>query len=306
MNTISCGVNGITFRHKDAPRVAKLKPTGKVEIKPEVDNPDDPYALAVYWHGKKLGYIPRDDEQNEYSPQRWVIQQIMQNKPITAEVREYRYFDKKAGWNDDHQGKLQCVKITINNGEKDEGQRLDDKSGYFRDGKRFMSITKFLDQYLPQDFEGLMRWAFKFGSYEKYMAELNTLAAAGDALHAEAEFGLRGEKVTHEGLQNFLAHHKPKLIASEQTVYDEDIQVAGTYDALVEIGGKRIIIDWKSSKAVRDKHRLQVAFYAKNANVDEAWVVALGAKTKQGYSVSKVNIDREYNRIEIMREFSKA
>ena len=37
-----------------------LKVGQKLELRPEFDSPMDPNAVAIYFEGTKLGYIPRD------------------------------------------------------------------------------------------------------------------------------------------------------------------------------------------------------------------------------------------------------
>ena len=41
-----------------------LKPGARLEMVAEPDNPHDPSAIALYFEGKRLGYIPADH--NEY------------------------------------------------------------------------------------------------------------------------------------------------------------------------------------------------------------------------------------------------
>lgn len=53
-----------------------------------------------------------------------------------------------------------------------------------------------------------------------------------------------------------------KWLESEVFVFSEWLQVAGTFDAICEIGGKKYLIDFKSSKAVYDEYLLQVCAYA--------------------------------------------
>lgn len=96
-----------------------------------------------------------------------------------------------------------------------------------------------------------------------------------------------------EGFLNWHKKWNPVLIATETTVYDHDLMVAGTFDAKFKINppkGDEIVVavDWKSSKAVRKKHKMQVGFYGYIEDADEAWVVALGADNKQKYSLTKL------------------
>lgn len=48
------------FRHHAAPALWRaLRPGAPLGLRAERDNPHDPQAVAVYWHGHKLGYLPR-------------------------------------------------------------------------------------------------------------------------------------------------------------------------------------------------------------------------------------------------------
>ena len=48
------------FQHWDgALALPKLKPGKRLKLKTEPDNPYDPQAVALYYKGAKLGYVPR-------------------------------------------------------------------------------------------------------------------------------------------------------------------------------------------------------------------------------------------------------
>lgn len=48
------------FRHHAAPALwAALQSGAQLNLTAEQDNPHDPQAVAVYWRGCKLGYLPR-------------------------------------------------------------------------------------------------------------------------------------------------------------------------------------------------------------------------------------------------------
>lgn len=50
------------FRHHAAPQVwSALSRGSRLRLQPERDNPHDPDAVAVYWRGAKLGYLPRGE-----------------------------------------------------------------------------------------------------------------------------------------------------------------------------------------------------------------------------------------------------
>ena len=50
------------YRHHAAPQLLPLLKTGTpLTLAAESDNPHDPGAVAVYWEGSKLGYLPRTE-----------------------------------------------------------------------------------------------------------------------------------------------------------------------------------------------------------------------------------------------------
>lgn len=50
------------FRHHDAPTLwAGLQADDLITLMREVENPHDPDAVALYWKGRKLGYLPRGE-----------------------------------------------------------------------------------------------------------------------------------------------------------------------------------------------------------------------------------------------------
>jgi len=50
------------FRHHAAPRLwAALGPDARLSLVREPDNPEDPRAVALYWRGQKIGYLPRGE-----------------------------------------------------------------------------------------------------------------------------------------------------------------------------------------------------------------------------------------------------
>ena len=62
-------------------------------------------------------------------------------------------------------------------------------------------------------------------------------------------------------LRHFIDFFKPRIVGVEQRVYSPSLKVAGTYDALLEIDGQLVLIDWKTSKRIYDSHHLQSAAY---------------------------------------------
>lgn len=107
------------------------------------------------------------------------------------------------------------------------------------------------------------------------------MLAAGDigtAVHAIAEwYVLHGEGMTdeeHEALyarvdpgavemiwrfEDFLKDHTPTFLATEMTVANLTEGYAGTLDAIMDIGGRTLIVDYKTGKGVYPEAALQLA-----------------------------------------------
>lgn len=95
-------------------------------------------------------------------------------------------------------------------------------------------------------------------------------ADRGTLIHAIAEAHIEGRPLpdfTDEELpyaaafEDFLTDWQPEFLAVETTVYDPDLCVAGTFDALALIDGEAWVLDWKSSSAIYPEVALQLAFY---------------------------------------------
>jgi hypothetical protein len=95
-------------------------------------------------------------------------------------------------------------------------------------------------------------------------------ADRGTLIHAIAEAHIEGRPLpdfTDEELpyalafEAFLTEWEPEFIEVETTVYDPDLCVAGTFDALAVIEGEHFVLDWKSSKDIYPEVALQLAFY---------------------------------------------
>lgn len=51
-------------RYWDAPLVIKKIDVGDtINLVPEPDNPEDYNAIALYWNGTKIGYVPRSENE---------------------------------------------------------------------------------------------------------------------------------------------------------------------------------------------------------------------------------------------------
>ena len=286
MKTIKTSIVGTTFRHKDDPSVKDIRPEGEVQLVCEKENKYDDRAVAVYWKEKKIGYIGREKEENEYNPQAMIREQWEDNIKLSAKIVECKYLEEK-DWNNEGRGVFMGALIEITT----EGRF------YPVGDEQYISISTLLKEY-PQSIDNVIRWAFsKASTYEEYEEILQEYSDNGTQRHEDMEKFL----IDAEG-HPFIDKYNPTVIDLEQRVDDHELKISGRYDAFVIIDGKRILIDWKSSKSVQKKHKTQVGWYAKMKEADEAWIVCLGAHNKQGYSVCKsVDIDKEYERVRLLK-----
>ena len=64
-----------------------------------------------------------------------------------------------------------------------------------------------------------------------------------------------------QAMQQWRSDYEPRPVALENVVYSRTLGCAGTFDALMEIDGKRVIVDYKTG-GVYDDHAIQLAAYA--------------------------------------------
>ena len=293
--------------------VKTLRPVvgSAVKLVAEPDNKHDKNAVAVYWNKHKLGYVPSIKTLQETS---------LHHKIGT--VLSYGYTeDGGNNWNDDHKGKLGSVKIGLGKAEVE-----DDFSPAVGQLKpRISSILSYFNY--TGNVDGLIRWAFQNAdSFDGYKDALQKTADKGTDVHNAIESYIKdnvfrdgldifdpkalklGSKNIPEGWFNFMKKYKVRPISLEERLIDSQLGITGQYDMLAYIEHKGVekvaVIDWKTSKKVTDKHRLQCSFYVntwyKNVSTSESFntvgmVVAFGGNNKQGYSCGIVESDEWQN-----------
>lgn len=89
----------------------------------------------------------------------------------------------------------------------------------------------------------------------------------------------------------WVKEHDVKFLHSEKKIYSRKYKYAGTADAIGYIGGKLSLIDFKTSGAIWDEYRLQVAGYlfadkeereysgVKETDYDAAWIARFDKDT---------------------------
>jgi hypothetical protein len=160
------------------------------------------------------------------------------------------------------------------------------------------SVTTILNAY-PKD-AGFYQWiktvgedadtirdeAGKRGSIvheltEKYDSgeEINFLNGSGSINFKLAEWAM------FEKYVDFVKRYNPTNDIIEQNYINYDLGFAGTIDRVIDINGKKILMDIKTSNAVYDSYWLQLAAYREllrinDVRVDEVAILWLNAKTR--------------------------
>lgn len=88
----------------------------------------------------------------------------------------------------------------------------------------------------------------------------------------------------------FWEEKKPQLIATERVCWSEKEGFAGTLDALIVLGGKKTVIDFKTSSRIYTTYPLQVAAYfaalmEKKYEAQQTAILRIGTNHKSGYEL---------------------
>lgn len=110
--------------------------------------------------------------------------------------------------------------------------------------------------------------------YLKNAHRRKTKAASdlGSAAHDLFERQARGEKINlrhvHADVKPHVQHFaefldvvQPEFLHLEETVWSDEHQYAGSFDAIAKVDGETVVIDWKTSKSVYDSVALQLSAY---------------------------------------------
>jgi hypothetical protein len=293
---------------------ASLRPTGRVVLKPEPENAYDKFCVGVWYGDVLLGYIPAQKEDGVYVGSE-LQKHIISNAVGFATISAYSYIGKDGRWNTDHDGWLQSVEL-----------ELPDAGGVEPPDDRYKRVTEFISHYSHEGkADNLIKWAFSQGdTFEKYATALQKTADDGTAMHEAIENFFRWPSMSPDspfpeematklpsGFRAFVDKYNPRMAYMEQRFYDDTLMVTGQPDFVGYVGDKLVVIDWKSSKSVSMKHKLQAAIYAKNAQHEGsravgAMVVCFGAKTKQGFSVCELDYSKINSIYEAMRHLKSA
>ena len=94
----------------------------------------------------------------------------------------------------------------------------------------------------------------------------------------------------------FVKWHKdfnPKFLECEKSVFNHEHKYAGTLDVKALIGGRKVLIDFKTSKdgAVYDEAHLQLSAYCEAEGTKKAFIVGLGENGNYQHVEAQLNFD---------------
>jgi hypothetical protein len=178
--------------------------------------------------------------------------------------------------------------------------RIEDEFGhsYMIDEEPVAGVTTLLSMGMPVE-QGLLEY-FKRTGKEEQEDILIDAQERGSNVHHAIEALLLGDSVPSANLYrkreklgvaafvDFFMKTKPTDLVSEQVVayIDEQVRCAGTLDFIGTFGGKRILIDWKTSVTHARKNEVQVETYkaaveqSSDEKIDACYILYLGTTHK--------------------------
>ena len=169
----------------------------------------------------------------------------------------------------------------------------------------FPSSTTILNAY-PQSAQ-LTQWIAEQGWNESQKIK-SEAGEDGTLIHKGIEYLLDGGEIIQDGyipgsnrmvslksywklstFVNWYNEYQPTIIAKEMKIFNKKGGYAGTLDALIEVRGEIVLVDWKSSSSIHENFPLQFASYAvaieqmTDLKIDQTACLQLGAKNKNGY-----------------------
>jgi len=150
---------------------------------------------------------------------------------------------------------------------------------YTKNDKIYPSVTSIL-QHMPKN-KFFENWLKDVGHNADFIVK--KAADEGTQVHDAIERYLMGEKIEWiDGngyskyslevwkmilkFHEFWSTYKPTLIESEIHLFSDIYNYAGTCDLVVELDGKRWLLDIKTSNSLHTSHNLQLAAYAQAWN----------------------------------------
>lgn len=176
---------------------------------------------------------------------------------------------------------------------------LDSRFYTTEEGGWVPSVTTILEAY-PKDYH-FFKWLKENG--EEADAIRDAAGRRGSNVHAMTEAYDAGAEVTlltddgrvawrldewamFERYVEFSDKYKPSILQSEQNYVSQWLGFAGTIDRIIQLNGKTILLDIKTSNMVHETYWLQLAAYREllrevgGVEVQEVGILWLNAKTR--------------------------
>jgi len=179
-----------------------------------------------------------------------------------------------------------------------------DERWYFKNNIYYPSST-WIASFYPKNI-AYVKWVASHG-YDEATLIAKEAAEKGSIVHKACELLSQGKIIKHDTkftnpetgeLQEISAEEyycaltfvrwfeefKPKIVATEMTVFNDKYFYAGTLDLIAEIDGKLYLIDLKTSKDIWPSHEIQIASYL---HADHKFQTAIPAILQVGYGRNK-------------------
>jgi genome maintenance exonuclease 1 len=147
---------------------------------------------------------------------------------------------------------------------------------YTINGKQVPSVTTILNELSKP---GIEKWYGRLGiaEAEKQKAEA---AEFGSKVHSAIEAIYQGQTPamyderfasTVNNFKKWADHNISEWVAFEKAIYHDELMYAGTIDAVARLKGtnKLVLVDFKTSKKVREEYYLQVVAYAMATRMED-------------------------------------
>jgi len=281
-------IAGLTFRMKDTPSMASLRPEGVCVLEAEPDNQYDPNAVKVLSGGKFIGYIPGPKSKFP-DIQAQVLDLMESGADYTVGIESYCYKDKE-GWNNYHRGKLGAITLYLECEEKQQVAKKETEHTpdgaearesfnegvtvlfrpiphtYEYEGKPLKSVTRLVSEmYDPFDKEMIAArcapsWGMKASDIVDMWSINGTASASlGTAIHAAlenyAKFGERG--LSKMGFLRdvvlSLPWNKGAEVGSEVLVTSLSRSLCGLCDMLTMTDEGLMVSDFKINVGAQEK-----------------------------------------------------
>lgn len=181
--------------------------------------------------------------------------------------------------------------------------------------KAWMPSTTWISSYVPS--KELAIWMAKKGWDEAELIKQEA-GSKGSRVHKAIEVLSLGGEVKHNdsftdgdgdyrelsveeyeaviSFKQWVDEVKPKFIKSEQVVFNDEYNYAGTLDAIIELEGKTYILDYKTSANIYLSHEVQISSYLHSNGMKADGIAIL----QVGY---KRNKNKKYKFTELKDKF---